>query len=629
MTPRRTQSGAHFPPVWAKGCKPLSEYRKLAEAWCSRHHVVESRNNNDAPRNRKAYFDELPRVAVRSGHYHVSYDHPPPESYGLEPSVDRLNRRLANATPETSREVLSRASARSALSPLRRSRGTSRASTIEGHLTRLSHSRAEQAVAPEAVSPHKEHAVAAEDTDADAASRAAKATISLTPILAASAPSKEAAPAPSEAAPAAPDEEARRAAHAAKAKERARIRTESYHFTRPHVEFAEWCDNKRGGLACVWRRVDADGNMCLTKAEFLKGFRKLQYPSPFNELWASLDRDKMGTVSFIEFDPEGALMLARFKRWAEMTFGSVDAAFQKLDTARNGQVDVKEFLVGCLKEPLPPDVKDSLRQVFYILDNADNKESRGNITVQEMAFLHTWKCPPYLWEDPDMEAQDKFKAALLTKWHNNILLAWRKTLDRDGSMKVTYDEFMASCKAVTKIGLAAATPPSGIPALYCSFDLDRSGWFTLRDWDHATFVTLAAFTRWTKAEFGKPSNCVRAWEKEKGLGVGLKAFRRHTAPLGLSDTEANRLFEALSLEKVEFETSKGKIAQHELMFLDTWEASADQAQSSGRRASFRSLETRQALDALAAEGGPEQQQEQEQEHVQEQEQVQQKAQQQT
>lgn len=390
------------------------------------------------------------------------------------------------------------------------------------------------------------------------------------------------------------EEEAREKARAAKAKERARIRTERYHFTNPHLDFAEWCDKKQGGLACVWRKVDADGNMCLTKAEFLKGFKALQYPASFNELWAALDRDKMGTVSFIEFDPEGALMLARFKRWTEVRFGGVDAAFQKFDTARNGQVDLKEFMAGCLKEELPSDVRDSLRQIFYILDNAANRSSRGNITIEEIGFLETWKCPPYLWEDADVKAMEQFKADLSVKYKQNLLLTWRKALDRDATMKVTYEEFLASCKALARSGVAAAAPASGVSALYCAFDTDRSGWFTLRDWDYAIFKTLAHFTRWTKAEFGKPSNCVRAWEKEKGIGVSLGMFRRNVTPLGLSDPVVNQLFEALSLEKVEFEVSRGKIVRDELIFLDNWEASADHDRS-GRRASFGTKETQKLL----------------------------------
>merc|ERR1719329_330457 len=184
-----------------------------------------------------------------------------------------------------------------------------------------------------------------------------------------------------------------------------------------------------------------------------------------------------------------------------------------------------------------------------------------------------------------------------------MLSAWRKVLDRDATMKVTYDEFLASCKALARSGMAAAAPASGSSALYCAFDTDRSGWFTLRDWDHATFKTLAQFTRWTKAEFGKPSNCVRAWEKEKGIGVSLGSFRRNVAPLGLSDAVVNQLFEALSLEKVEFETSRGRIVRDELIFLDNWEASADHDRSSARMASWRTKETQQLLSFGISQDG--------------------------
>lgn len=516
-----------------------------------------------------------------------------------------MNRRLARASPETSRDILSRASARSP-SSLPRSPAPVRLSLLHSS---AAPSRAEQGASPETCAVnHAEHIIAhsppplLEDTDAASASHsaqpiglAAKAAVSLTPILAAAATrDAESRPSASRSNAVPLDEEARKKLQSAKAKERARLRTERYHFTKPHADFAEWCDKKMGGLACVWRKVDDDGNMCLTKAEFLKGYKALHYPAPFNELWAALDRDKMGTVSFIEFDPEGALMLARFKHWLEVTFGGVTAAFQKFDTARNGLVDIKEFLTGCLKEEIPSDVCDSLRDVFKILDNSANRESRGNITVEEMHFLVAWKCPAYLWADPDAEAMEQFKAALAAKYHHNVLLSWRKALDRDGSMKVTYDEFVASCKVLARQGVASAAPASGVPALYCTLDTDRSGWFTFRDWDYDSFKMLVKFTRWTKAEFGKPSNCVRAWEKEKGVGVSLGGFRRHAASLGLPDPVVNQLFEALSLEKVEFESSRGKIVRNELIFLDAWESSADHGRKE-RRASFRSMETQSLL----------------------------------
>lgn len=584
LSPPRSPKTAYSPSLRPKGRKPLREYRRRAEAWCSRHHVADSHCNDDAPRQRRAYFDELPRVTVRGGYYEVGHDHPAPESYSLESAHHRLNCRLARATPDVSREVLSRAGARAPVlskssgrfsSLQRRSAASSRVEQVEqpGGL--------EACASPQAPGQLLENTTGgpslAEASDEAAASEAARRAEQRAKAEAA---------------------RAQRAEEEAKA--RLRIRRERYHFTQPHLDFAEWCDKKHGGLSVVWRRLDVKGKMSLTKADFLKGFKTLQYMGSSNDLWLSLDRDKTGMVSFTEFDPEDALVLARFKHWVELKFVNIDTAFKFLDTEKNGSVSYREFERGCSKERLPPAVKDSLKQIFQLLDNAGNKATKGNITVEEIAFLESWKCPPYLWQEPDHAAKEQFVSELIARHRSNPLLAWRKALDKDGSMKVTYDEFVTNCKEIAQSGVASAAPSTGLPALYCAFDTDRSGWFTFRDWDEPAFRTLAAFSRRVAGEFGRPSGCVKAWEKEKGAGVGLGAFNRHTEALGLSAEDRDVLFEGLSLEKVSFDSGakKGKISHQELVFLDSWEFSDDLVKAG----EMAPLETGRTNDVPASQG---------------------------
>merc|ERR1711933_158948 len=95
--------------------------------------------------------------------------------------------------------------------------------------------------------------------------------------------------------------------------------------------------------------------------------------------------------------------------------------------------------------------------------------------------------------------------------------------------------------------MAEAEPRRGITALYCAIDTDRSGWFSLGDWDKAAFKVLGDFTRWANKKHHKVTDFVRSLEENTGDGIESSVFRRAIKDVGLDSDEFVMLFDGLTL----------------------------------------------------------------------------------
>jgi len=297
------------------------------------------------------------------------------------------------------------------------------------------------------------------------------------------------------------------------------------------ADFVQWVTTYHFNLMRLWRILDKDGSMQLTKMEFLTGIKQLRHQAELKQIdlskvWSCLDGDGTGTVSLFEFAPEHAMDLARLKQWAQEQFGSMRGLFKAMDADGNGKVSFKEFNEACINLGLPKRLHRSTGTLFRMLEDPDDDASKGLLTEAEMCFLDSWKCPSYLREKANDPAAQDFRRALVNRHAGNALAAWRKCLDMDGSMKVGYDEFITACKQLAKQGVAEADPDCGVTALYCVFDTNRSGWFTLKDWDPNAHSCLCAFVTAAQAKHGKVTDFIRAHEKSKNEGLSRYQFRQ-------------------------------------------------------------------------------------------------------
>merc|ERR1711871_1228172 len=175
-----------------------------------------------------------------------------------------------------------------------------------------------------------------------------------------------------------------------------------------------------------------------TYLEFLTSMRNYDFHGDARLIFKLLDRERNGNLEYYHSDPTGANELASLCMWAE-TFGGIHALFDKLDRDRNGKLTLQEFKEGALAHGLK--AEGGITCLFKMVDlDADHL-----ITRAELDFLTVWHPPPWLKASPDPEGAVEFKSHLLQRYRNNGIVAWHY-LDRDGQMRVSWDEFSSSCK---------------------------------------------------------------------------------------------------------------------------------------------------------------------------------------
>lgn len=339
--------------------------------------------------------------------------------------------------------------------------------------------------------------------------------------------------------------------------------------------FLDWCHEKYGHSVRVFRMLDKSGNMKLSKRDFTMGLSQLGYNhrEELGRLWEVFDRDQTGWVSFLHFAAEDAVVLAHFKHWADTEHGSCAGVFHALDSSRDGKLSYVEFSRGLKRLGFTTHVHACMRTLFDLIDDSGDDSSKRCITAQEIGFMDKWDCPEYLWAEPDVDGKGPFLQAIIKKYHNNPLLAWRKALDTDSSMRVSYYEFIKAYKLLSNKGVFEADVAKCVPGLFRALDKSNTGWLSLRDFDGATYDTLITFATWAKREFGKVHLfCKHVAGPDNAEKVNFKAFKGAMKDgLGLAKDAAWRLFEGLSLES----KKEGTIKPDELFFLDRWDFRAE------------------------------------------------------
>jgi hypothetical protein len=191
-----------------------------------------------------------------------------------------------------------------------------------------------------------------------------------------------------------------------------------------------------------------------------------------------------------------------------------------------------------------------------------------------MTLADNWECPEHLFVAPDVEAAKQFVELVVARYKHNPLLAWRKALDTDSSMRVSYYEFIKAFKTLSQKGILPANIKD-VPALFRALDRCHTGWLSLRDFDEGIYERLIRFSTWAKGEYGKVSLCCKPLAGEDGgdrarFRPFAKAVKRG---IHINQDQAWQLFEGLSLES---NKSEATIKPDELFFLDKWNPAADQ-----------------------------------------------------
>jgi len=366
------------------------------------------------------------------------------------------------------------------------------------------------------------------------------------------------------------DEE--RKAHMRRVKIREKTRVgkgkQSGNSLRSLQSFSAFLRSQYGCLFRAWRgALDLDGSMTVERKELFKSCGDLHWHGDHASLWHALDCDDSGSTTLDELAAREARVLAQFKKWAEFAFHSVGAAFKaivrtakglKLEygegdlgvmRGRTDRVSMSGWVAACRRLSFPE--SQNANEVFCLLDWEDD----GVITFNEISFLQKWQPVEWLYGQPDQDAADAFKQALLNQY-GHMVKAWRLVLDKDVNGRAGWKEFCYGANSINFTGDRAGA--------WLALDVHQVGFLTLHELDTEVAQSLAIFRRWSYAAFGGVMLCFKALDADDSGTLSLKEFKNAVRHHGCK-ADVVKLFEALNVD------NDGTVSRTEIGFLDEWE----------------------------------------------------------
>eukprot|EP00746_Dinoflagellata_sp_MGD_P030203 gnl/MRDRNA2_/MRDRNA2_171601_c0_seq1.p1 gnl/MRDRNA2_/MRDRNA2_171601_c0~~gnl/MRDRNA2_/MRDRNA2_171601_c0_seq1.p1 ORF type:complete len:1101 (+),score=247.80 gnl/MRDRNA2_/MRDRNA2_171601_c0_seq1:150-3452(+) len=344
------------------------------------------------------------------------------------------------------------------------------------------------------------------------------------------------------------------------------------------VRFKIFLKKMFGHIFRAWRRcLDPEGHMVLTRAEFFKAVKTTRWNGNVRAVWHGLDLDNSGRTDLAELDPKFARILAFFKVWVDLQWGSASKAYRSLcNNPSTHKIHLHEFEENCRRFGY----EFKVRSLFFGLDT-ENKKYLNELDFQ---YIDNFKPPKWLTAMPSEKAKSEFQTLLLKKY-NNFLKAWKECLDIDNSNCITFDEFS---HAAEKLGFKG-----DVGSVWLSFDDDLSGYITLNELDHDLSETLLAFKIWAEEKYGHVTECLRLLDESNRGYVSRVEFIRGVPKMGFSGN-AEILFDAL-------DTDHGQeLSEEELLFLDEWLAldslEEKAAQSAEEQGEIHRLQQMEASD---------------------------------
>lgn len=206
------------------------------------------------------------------------------------------------------------------------------------------------------------------------------------------------------------------------------------------MEFMEFCNRRYGNCVRAWFVLDPEENMKLGEKVFVRRCMDMGFSGNIPALWRFVDCDRSGSISILELDSTSAVLLASFKNFIEDHFrGSLEQTFQYMDGKRSGKVYKSEFVAAVKKL----NYKGPAAHLFELLD----RQGYGYFYRKDLDYLNSWRTRPYLFSRPDFATLKKLKESFKVL-HGSLFKAWRKVLDRDCTMRLSWEEFCNACKGL-------------------------------------------------------------------------------------------------------------------------------------------------------------------------------------
>lgn len=320
---------------------------------------------------------------------------------------------------------------------------------------------------------------------------------------------------------------------------------------RQFVDFKEHLRKRygNGNLVRAWR-VALSGTMILPKTRFLKACVGMGYAQKAKELWKVLDKDESGFASIDELDPKSAKVLAHFKNSLDQRFSTIPAAFDFLDVDKTRKIRRNQFEAALRRLDFP--FPERASELFECLD------LDGNHVLEEddIQFLEKWRPAPILTAEKNPKAREEFRELLLQRYGRPVK-AWRHLLDRDGSNRCNWHEFLAACKVIGFKGDLAGA--------WRALDDDLSGYITLKELDKEGYRTLWDFRTWALDEFGSARAAFSVFDSDGSNSLSSQEFRAACRIYGYdAEGQIKQLFNTLDV------SAEGNLSLKEVAFLDDW-----------------------------------------------------------
>eukprot|EP00930_Biecheleria_cincta_P071537 TRINITY_DN59028_c0_g1_i1.p1 TRINITY_DN59028_c0_g1~~TRINITY_DN59028_c0_g1_i1.p1 ORF type:complete len:807 (-),score=139.04 TRINITY_DN59028_c0_g1_i1:59-2479(-) len=334
---------------------------------------------------------------------------------------------------------------------------------------------------------------------------------------------------------------------------------------------------KTGSVLRAWINVfDNNNDQRVSKGEFSKGMRELDYHGDVFLLFAGLDEDDSGELTLDEVDSKSSALWRDFRTWCTKNFTSAQEMLHRL-SGRSLDEDMRlsvelqkhefcngaialgcperlpdlEFLFGAMRDDRDLVLKASgLAWLAVELKRAQKKLQAKKKSTQYQTMKSRQKISP----KELLKQFDNFKT-FLKKRFGNLIRAWRQALSSHDHMTLPKSQFL---KAASKLGFAKESKD-----LWRALDKDDSGFASIDELDPKNAETLAHFKVWVTKHFGSVKEAFKAIDNDNTRYITSSEFDKALKKFKFS-RPTKLLFGNLDKD------GNGKLELEDLLFLDTW-----------------------------------------------------------
>ena len=190
--------------------------------------------------------------------------------------------------------------------------------------------------------------------------------------------------------------------------------------------------------------------------------------------------------------------MAQFKRLMVAAYGSCSAGYRALDKKNSKRLTQEQFVKGC-KELGFSHGKTIFQAICH-------KPGVRVMIQHDIQFMDEWDPPEWLLEDPSEKDAFDF-VQMMADRERDLVRAWRKILDKDGSNRVSWFEFKEAAKRLNFRGNTAGA--------WRYLDEDFGGYITLKEIDPMVHADLMEFKTFCHDEFGSVSDAFEVLDVDK------------------------------------------------------------------------------------------------------------------